>query len=538
MKWIHHLAAALGMVLFGATLTGAQNTQQSTQWQATQTFLQNMQNQINALKGQNGPGVLPGAAGQFAGYATTGTVISPMNSPVTPGATGQYAGYASGNTIGPLPNPVSSYAGPVAITGNQTNGADQINNVNVNGVINPLTFAGADVGAQVNAAIAALPNGGKIVIPAGTYSFATTIQCPINTPNQPIIIEGAGRTGAGALSNGTTLLYTGSGDAVNQVITNVPYQNGVGCQLRDMGLVSQTAGTTSIGFHVGGTIYSTTRNVSFQRFKTAAIEVENPASMWTERYNFQGDLWLNAIGIYFHCDASCNQSFEHGEINELVNTNTGQTTLEVDGGGALWESDIRINGNNTNGTEISIVGSSAYNDTWNLGAECQVTAGTCTRFNIDSGSQIVGGMVLRDAQSMGPWIDSGTGLNALQGFYNAANENYRFGATLGSTVNANYFGAAAFLGSGAPSIASGSAAFVSGTNPTSTTGQILVSAASNIILTPGFNCNVLGPNATVRGVIINSSTSQPAQIISHSQNQIGFAGVAGDYYDYSGLSCG
>lgn len=105
MKWMHHLATAAGIVLMGSALAGAQ-TQQSTQWQATQTFLQNMQAQINALRGQNGPGVLPGAAGQFAGYNTNGTVISPMPNPVGPGGTGQFAGYTSGNTIGPIPNPV------------------------------------------------------------------------------------------------------------------------------------------------------------------------------------------------------------------------------------------------------------------------------------------------------------------------------------------------------------------------------------------------------------------------------------------------
>jgi Right handed beta helix region len=70
------------------------------------------------------------------------------------------------------------------------------------GVIDPNSMAGADIGAKVNAAIAAMPvSGGTVRIPAGDYNFATTIT--ITRAGQHLICD------AGAL-----LHYTGNGDAI------------------------------------------------------------------------------------------------------------------------------------------------------------------------------------------------------------------------------------------------------------------------------------------------------------------------------------
>jgi hypothetical protein len=68
--------------------------------------------------------------------------------------------------------------------------------------VNPLSFPGADIGAKTNAAIAAMPaRGGTLRIPAGDYSFATTIK--LTRPGQHLICDA-----------GATLHYTGSGDAI------------------------------------------------------------------------------------------------------------------------------------------------------------------------------------------------------------------------------------------------------------------------------------------------------------------------------------
>ena len=49
----------------------------------------------------------------------------------------------------------------------------------MNGVLNATLFPGSDIGAQVNAAIAALgSSGGEIYIPAGTYTQTSTIYLP------------------------------------------------------------------------------------------------------------------------------------------------------------------------------------------------------------------------------------------------------------------------------------------------------------------------------------------------------------------------
>lgn len=70
------------------------------------------------------------------------------------------------------------------------------------GVLSAAAFAGADVGAQINAAIAGLPaGGGTVLLPPGTSAFAT-----------PIVITKPGVTLAG--QNNTVLDYTGAGDAI------------------------------------------------------------------------------------------------------------------------------------------------------------------------------------------------------------------------------------------------------------------------------------------------------------------------------------
>lgn len=159
-KWVHRLLIVLTVLVLSASLASAQKTttnQTSTQWQATQSFLQSLQNQINSLKAPATPNIQPGGAGQFAGYNSTGTTLSPMVSPVQPGTAGQMAGYSvNGSVVGPV---------------NAANG-------NVNGVLNVQTL-GADptdtndsTAAFNTAAAKACPGGictSPIYVPAGTY---------------------------------------------------------------------------------------------------------------------------------------------------------------------------------------------------------------------------------------------------------------------------------------------------------------------------------------------------------------------------------
>jgi hypothetical protein len=70
------------------------------------------------------------------------------------------------------------------------------------GTIDPRDMAGADIGAKVNAAIAAMPvTGGTVRIPAGSYNFSTTIK--LTRPGQHLVCD-----------TGAVLRYTGDGDAI------------------------------------------------------------------------------------------------------------------------------------------------------------------------------------------------------------------------------------------------------------------------------------------------------------------------------------
>jgi hypothetical protein len=93
---------------------------------------------------------------------------------------------------------------------------------NIEGVQYADQFTGSDIGAKVNAAMAALPStGGTVYIPAGAYNFSTTIQ----------MLKNCQLIGAGSCA--TLLYYTGTGDAIQLVGTNnswgtqPPYMNGL-----------------------------------------------------------------------------------------------------------------------------------------------------------------------------------------------------------------------------------------------------------------------------------------------------------------------
>jgi hypothetical protein len=70
------------------------------------------------------------------------------------------------------------------------------------GMIDPRSMAGTDIGAKVNAAIAAMPaTGGTVRIPAGSYSFSTTMK--LTRPGEHLVCDA-----------GAVLRYSGDGDAI------------------------------------------------------------------------------------------------------------------------------------------------------------------------------------------------------------------------------------------------------------------------------------------------------------------------------------
>jgi hypothetical protein len=311
---------------------------------------------------------------------------------------------------------LAGYTGPVGITGNSGNGTDKISGVSINGVANPLAFPGADLGAKINAAMTSMPNGGKIEIPAGTYTFTTTIQCPI-TSTQSYIIEGAGNTGTDVGNQNTYLQYTGNGDAFNQVITNFSYQNAPGCQLRDFNLAGDSAGVNAIGYHFGGTTQSATWNVNIRGFKKAGIEIENSTTgEWTERFDLEGMLWGNGIGINMLVDNGGDPSLGHGYIKEWLNTTNTQIGIQISGytvndydKAQLYTTNVILNGNIGGGPVWNIV-NGGFVAAALIDAEYECNATTCVEANLSGLYDVFNGAV-RYTRGGGPWTITGTTAN-------------------------------------------------------------------------------------------------------------------------------
>jgi hypothetical protein len=287
----------------------------------------------------------------------------------------------------------------------------------VNGIVNAAQMPGADIGAKVNAAMGSMPNGGTVYIPAGSYNFSTTIQCPV-TSKTAYIIEGAGSGMAPDTANQSTYLaYTGTGDAINQFVTVFANQNTPGCELRDLLLDGTNAGAAAVGYHFGGTEHGAVWRTVIKSFKGAGIKVENgPTGEWTERFDLEGMLWLNAIGINFVIDSGGNSSLGHGVIREWFNADNNQIGIQVNGSGGLYSGRIDIDGNfgsgNSPGTGATVWkllnGGQILAGTITEGEECQAST-SCVRYNIPSGTGF-SSTVIR-GQDGGPFI------NILGGIY-------------------------------------------------------------------------------------------------------------------------
>lgn len=124
-------------------------------------------------------------------------------------------------------------------------------------------FPGADIGAKINTAIAALPaNGGTIVVPAGDYSLTT----PIVISRPGVILTGQGY--------GTTLHYSGSGDAIFLGVPGSSSDSNVnlGAVLRDF-ILQGTAASLS-GVHCYNANNIIIRNVQVSGFAQDGMRME------------------------------------------------------------------------------------------------------------------------------------------------------------------------------------------------------------------------------------------------------------------------
>jgi hypothetical protein len=237
-----------------------------------------------------------------------------------------------------------AFSGNRANSGNITENSG--NNQNTDCVYNNVLyvgpsgcFTGSDIGAQVNAAYAALPSTGGVIFIApqtgGTcYSYSTPIV--LNTAGKYVRLQGLGTvTATSSAMSGTCLNYTPRTataaimlDYVPAAATNPPTGHG----LRDIGLINNQCittggcGSSATGIRVGNTnagdYDSVMENVAVYGFATGYVNTNNLAvnTNWVNPM-FQA----NALALQY---ASVTEKFVNGVIagnGQIVQSTTNQT---------------------------------------------------------------------------------------------------------------------------------------------------------------------------------------------------------------------
>lgn len=254
-------------------------------------------------------------------------------------------------------------------------------------------WAGSDIGAWINAAMAALPStGGEVYVAANSCSFSTTI---IITKN--VSLHGADR-------NSTILTYTGTGDAIQMKAGNAPpYMNGAIFGLTLLG----NANANAVGVHHIDTIGSLYDDFSIENFtgtNGAGIWFDNQSS-FSERTSLRKmSIYRNTNGLKFTntggTPANTN-SFSYWRVSEVhLQIAAGQTGIALNGSGLIggtvpsvfllngeWGIDANLEA--TSSRFIALANGSAFSGgNFDLNAEC--TGCSATGIVVDSTSTLVG----------------------------------------------------------------------------------------------------------------------------------------------------
>ena len=209
-----------------------------------------------------------GTTNQITCSPTTGAVICGFAAaPILPNGT-------TATTQSPGDN-TTKVATDAFVAGNS--GSPLVENVSCS---NSQGWAGSDIGAWINAAMAALPStGGEVYVAAGACSFSTTV---VITKN--VFLAGAGRTA-------TILTYSGTGDAVDMEAGNAaPYMNGA---IVGIDLVGNS-NANSVGIHHIDTIGSLYDDLTVENFNGT-----NGVGMWFDnQILFSERLSLRKLSVY------------------------------------------------------------------------------------------------------------------------------------------------------------------------------------------------------------------------------------------------
>ena len=454
--------------------------------------------------------------------------------------------------------------GFVSITGDLS-GNSQISNLNVNGVRNAAAFSGADIGAQVNNAVASLPGTlgapftglasfpgqfpgsgrqGTIIIPnvtgAGsvqTYSFSTTMVLDQNIKLQcdpGVVLSYTGPTDAILQNNpGTYAMFTATGGVSNCTITKNSSSNGVN------------------GIHAGNTCGLTYTNDVINGFSgtgDSALLLENTI-FFTEhsRIDIATEQAYHAITFKKNCGSNpyCQASFGY---NWVRNIHCGVTyggygdCINVIGGGVLYGSRLDVHANTiglgqaifavdaTSGIGNNSIDVSAENDANPPTASymSKIATGGLWEYNVGpvnlssanggfADASLVNGMI-------GLYLDTSGHFPNWVRFESPGTVSFDFQGTGDATLYAGMIHPSAISGVGPVSV-SGGGALQGGSN--SMWGEIDNIAATGNVLTPGTTCS----NRAL-AIFHDVNTGAAVPITAETTTAITFSGTAGHAVNY------
>lgn len=212
-------------------------------------------------------------------------------------------------------------------------------------------FAGADIGAQVNAAYAALPSyGGEIHIPAGAYSFSTQIAFTTSGKNVNLVCDGANSATLTWIGTATSTVFNSVNVGAGQFPSNYGEKN---CNLLGNGNAGQIGmqiggsnGAPNIvisGMHISGFAKQgivTAQNTWIPTFQNDKIE-NNGQAVFIESANNSGENFRFIDSSIGSCSsASVNKCF-YSSVNgtasmEFDNDSFNDGQIYLEDGNANW----------------------------------------------------------------------------------------------------------------------------------------------------------------------------------------------------------
>jgi hypothetical protein len=164
-------------------------------------------------------------------------------------------------------------------------------------------FAGADCGAKINSAYAALPAAGGTIQMHTSCSFSTPIN--FGTANKPVTLQGSGRA--------TTLTYTGSSGTAITINNGIVFD--LSTSLRDVVLTGPGNATPTIGVLVGGTNGAVGWSVEHVVIQSFGAGFKTGSNQWVGHVS-QSMIRDNSVNVLMPSGVS--QAGENIQFNHVV----------------------------------------------------------------------------------------------------------------------------------------------------------------------------------------------------------------------------